>query len=494
MSPSGTIARPDIAPAPAHGGTSAAVARLRVVLRAWLIGIACLATLDAGYAIDFKCIEPSRYKNLLTAFNDDPSVLTSYFGLDGGQLPDLNACRALALTGTIRPGDAEALLNQVIQAKGGLAVLYLSFDGIQIAEEIKLAQIVRGFWLETRIADASSVGYSPDFATPWGARAAVKDFFSATAPPLNPMKKGLDSFGRRGDLGLPLRGDRNTCLESCLGVWGAGVHRQVLPAPPIAPKQRMVAVPEMATARPRAALVASLDGGKVPPPGDSRWTAYVGPGTLPVMPAPVERNLREKCTAELVAGEASVERFGDAMNSLADDHFGGLKDDPLSLLSQLDGLRAAGMRLQKCVAGAFERQRLASFRQYCGNSCDKGALMKSFERNAQALIDNLSLENIVGPQPFNDPAQQIQETELDWQGMWTRRGTSNVFDATWSNPKGQHEMAMLEIALGGDGVTIIRTGASGRCLYQGKLADRALRGTYICFGAFGAFAWQATLH
>ena len=50
----------------------------------------CTATCESARTLEFKCIEPSRYKNLLQAFNDNPSTLTSYFGLEPTQLPDMN--------------------------------------------------------------------------------------------------------------------------------------------------------------------------------------------------------------------------------------------------------------------------------------------------------------------------------------------------------------------------------------------------------------------
>jgi hypothetical protein len=100
-----------------------------------------LARSDRAAALNFTCIEPSRYKNLMQVFNDNPSTLIAYFALDRSRLLDINACRALLLSGTINLGDSEALLDQVIRNKGWLAVLYLSFDGVNLGEEIKLAQV-----------------------------------------------------------------------------------------------------------------------------------------------------------------------------------------------------------------------------------------------------------------------------------------------------------------------------------------------------------------
>jgi len=186
-------------------------------------------------ALDFKCVEPSRYKNLLQVFEDNPALLTSYFGLSHTQLPDMNACRALVVSGTIRDGDGAALLDNIVRNKGWLDVLYLSFDGVHLQEEIKLAHIIRGFWLKTRVLLAAPFRYSPDFARLWGAPAASDSQPSATpGSELSPLNHGLEAFAKRGDLGLPNMGARSACLESCAGAWIAGVHRQALPVPAIA--------------------------------------------------------------------------------------------------------------------------------------------------------------------------------------------------------------------------------------------------------------------
>src|SRR5580692_5982339 len=124
--------------------SAAATGRLARAIRiagAVLGLLLALARSDRAAALNFTCIEPSRYKNLMQVFNDNPSTLIAYFALDRSRLLDINACRALLLSGTINPGDSEALL----------------------------AQVIRTFSLKTRVLLGPSLRYDPDFASPWDA-------------------------------------------------------------------------------------------------------------------------------------------------------------------------------------------------------------------------------------------------------------------------------------------------------------------------------------
>lgn len=363
---------------------------------------------SAAAALDFKCVEPSRYKNLLQIFDDNPAVLSTYFELDRTQAPDLNACRAMAVVGTIGDGDAERLINAIIQNKGWLDVLYLSFDGVQLREEIRLAQVIRGFRLKTRVLQGWPLHYEPDFATVWASPVENPDEAPTTpSRPLSPIDRGLEAFAKRGDLGLPNSGSGNVCLESCAGAWVAGVHRRISPVPPIAVRAP-AAVPELVTAWPRRALSFYLEDAKLPPPGDARWKAAVAPGFAPVVPAPIERLVREKCSAEIVAGEALEARAGGTLEGLARGDFRDVGSTPLPVLAELNSMRTAGVRLQRCVARAFEHERLASFSRLCDPSCDKAKVIAAFDRAAREFVDKqISLSNILGAKSIRQARARV---------------------------------------------------------------------------------------
>lgn len=466
-------------------------------------GLLCAAALYAmmgagASALDFKCVEPSRYKNLLQVFEDNPALLSSYFGHSHTQQPDMNACRALVVSGTIRDGDAAALLDNIIRNKGWLDVLYLSFDGVHLQEEIKLAHIIRAFSLKTRVLLAAPFRYRPDFATLWGAPAASDSRPSATTgSELSPLNHGLEAFAKRGDLGLPNMGARNACLESCVGAWIAGVHRQALPVPAVAvPPPAAAAAPEIVTAWPRSALAASLDSGKMAPPNDPSWNRPVAVGAASVLPPVADRLIRDKCAAEFIAGQALEDRVAGALDDLARGDFGGVRRVPADLLQQFDSLRMAGVRLQRCVARAFEGERLASFRRLCSQSCDAAKLLANFDQMAREFVENrLSLSNMLGPSQSDRLGREWREEESAGLGTWTRRETSNVFDATWTPLGGPEATATLEIGRVADRIAIVRSQAEGRCLYQGTVAadDKSARGTYTCSWASGTYAWNATI-
>ena len=467
--------------------------------RGLLSAVVLYAMMGVGAsALDFKCVEPSRYKNLLQIFEDNPAMLSSYFGLSHAHQPEMNACRALVVSGTIRDGDGAALLDNIIRNKGWLDVLYLSFDGVHLQEEIKLAHIIRGFWLKTRVLLAGPFRYSPDFARLWGLRAVSDSRPSAAATSeLSPLNRGLEAFAKRGDLGLPNMGARNVCLESCAGAWIAGVHRQVLPLPAIAvPSPAAAAIPEIVTAWPRSALAASLDGGKIAPPNDPSWNRLVIAGAASVLPPAADRLIRDKCTAELIAGQAIEDRVAGAMDDLARGDFGGVRRVPADLLEQVDSLRMAGLRLQRCVARAFESERLASFRRLCGPSCDNATLLATFDQMAKEFIESrLSLSNILGPGQSDKIGREWREEEAGGPGTWIRRETSNVFDATWTPSSGPPTTATIEIGRVEDRIAMVRSQAEGRCLYRGIIAadDKSARGTYTCSWAPGTYAWNGTI-
>jgi len=103
--------------------------------------------------------------------------------------------------------------------------------------------------------------------------------------------------------------------------------------------------------------------------------------------------------------------------------------------------------------------------------------------------------------------QRWDEVELDWQGQWTRRGNSNMFDARWTHP--QHGLVTATLTVNvdaGGNVVITRRDiaatvrpmgwAPGRgCVYRGRIdmGSAAAAGTYSCDWARGPFQWRATI-
>jgi hypothetical protein len=461
-----------------------------------------MAGCDTAAAIDFTCVEPSRYKSLMQAFNDNPESFVDYFGLDRSRLPDMGACRALTLTGTIGPRDAERLLDQVIQNKGWLAVLYLSFDGVNLGEEIKIAQLVRSLSLKTRVLLGPSFRYQPDFASQWdapplmGVNAATTESFEVSS-----INKGMEAFGRRGDLDLRLAFDGSICAGSCVGAWSAGVNRLISPLPLATSKAFSEPVPEIVWAPAQAALLSSLDGVKAV----SATSPVVAPATshaaLPVAPPAMQRVLRDKCGAYLATTDAVVDRVVRAIKDAGSSGFHDISVEQYqvgsamikSLISDFDTLDQAGARQQRCLAQTYEAERLASFDRSCSGGCDKAKLVQAFERSARTFVEaDLTFAKLFGNAGGGDIGQQWDVDESGWHGTFARRGTTNVFDAVWVKDRDQAK-ATIEIGRTGDRIFAIRTQPEGRCLYQGTVNSRAISGTYVCTFAQGAFGWTAAI-
>ena len=59
-------------------------------------------------ALNFTCVEASRYRSLVQIFNGDRNAFLSYLGLEASHLPDMNACRALASCQSMLPKRASS--------------------------------------------------------------------------------------------------------------------------------------------------------------------------------------------------------------------------------------------------------------------------------------------------------------------------------------------------------------------------------------------------
>ncbi len=93
------------------------------------------------------------------------------------------------------------------------------------------------------------------------------------------------------------------------------------------------------------------------------------------------------------------------------------------------------------------------------------------------------------------------EYESGWTGKWTRRGTSNVFDARWEKSGWSPIENILTISIGGSSVSIYRQDpniSNNTCSYTGKIAADAVSvsGQYTCNDrgtVHGPYSWSATI-
>jgi hypothetical protein len=336
---------------------------------------------QSASALQFQCVEPSRYRNLLQIFNDDPSAFFSYFNLARRPMPPHDSCRALLVTGAIAPDSADALLSRVIEGRGWLAVLYLSFSGTNIEQEAAMATIVRQFSLKTYEVRGPVYLYHPDFAVRWTPAIGKGGLLSegASADP-SPLDSALAAFLRRS-LALKLDPKQYACTGGCRVVWSAGVNRvhNLRSGPADAPSTT-----DQTIERLRNVFAYRLDRGRLPEANDpilSRpWDR------IPTTPAAVFATLRKQCDAEISVAEALESRVGEAFAEAA-----GKKLTPSAvsaLIPHLNSLKRAGVRLQKCLAAAHENMRLRNFQTHCPpKACSHAELLGAMSKSGAEMLE-----------------------------------------------------------------------------------------------------------
>jgi hypothetical protein len=353
---------------------------------ALLLTGACVGSVSA---LEFRCIEPSRYRNLLPVFNDDPNVFFSYFGLERRRLPNLESCRAMIVTGSLAPGDADVFLDRVIQGGGWLTVLYLALDGTNLEEEAKIASVVRLFSLKTRAVRHTAYRYQPDFALRWIPLVSLTATSGTPTPlqeGLSPLDRGLKDFAERRDLMLRVDPPQSVCADGCRTIWTAGVNRLFNSAPAGSPPPPSAATTDQTTARTRIALAYYLDRDRLPPADDPVLSKALDWSS--VTPSATARMLRDKCNPELAVAESIEARLGAAFDTAARNN---LRPAAVqSLASNFEALSRAGSRLQQCFAAAHEVERLASFQRQCATTCDKPKLSEASADAAREILDKAS--------------------------------------------------------------------------------------------------------
>jgi hypothetical protein len=357
-------------------------ARLKSVGLALLIGAALLSAVStrAAAALAFECVEPSRYKNLLQIFRDDPSTLFSYFNIARRPLPSPETCRALLVTGTIAPDSAAALLDRVIEGRGWLAALYLSFSGTDIKQETAMATIVRQFSLKTHEMRGPFAVYTPDFAVRWTPAIGKGGFLTASASDdPSPLDSGMTAFLRR-DRVIKLDRRAYACADSCRMVWAAGVNRTYNAR---AGRQEAASTADPAIERLRNVFAFRLDRGHLPRPNEPILTRPWD--RIPTTPPATAAALRKECDAEMTVATALESRVADVFNEAVGKR---LAPPAVSAVApHLNALKRAGVRLQQCLAAAHENMRLRSFETSCPpKTCNRDSLLDSLGRSAAEML------------------------------------------------------------------------------------------------------------
>jgi hypothetical protein len=333
----------------------------------------------AAQALEFECVESSKYRNLMRVFGEDPEALLNYFRLPRTLRPPQDACRALIVTGTLAEGDGKKLLDEIIKNRGWLAALYLAHSGLNRDEEVKVAIIIRAFWLKTLHFGRGQQLYEPDFIV----RAASPTSSSTTAwPPVpankQPLQAGRDDYLRTIERKLPETIGKTACTESCVSFFLAGMDR-FANAPAAASTKTIVQTPGDTLSRTRAALQLWLE--------DAKFDRNATPlpistiATAKRLPTAAAQTLRGECSLEIDANTGAQGQVESAIDQLAKTNFNQfVRVD--ALLPRFDAVHTTITRLQTCLAGTYDRRRLAVLKQQCGAKCDLDTMDAAFSQRA----------------------------------------------------------------------------------------------------------------
>lgn len=102
------------------------------------------------------------------------------------------------------------------------------------------------------------------------------------------------------------------------------------------------------------------------------------------------------------------------------------------------------------------------------------------------------------PRPTSVDLGTLWDAEFQggWTGVWTRRGTSNVFDAVWTQGR-ENITAVLTLSITGRTVRVASRQSSENedCDYLGTLAADGVTvsGTATCTVYRGPWTWRAKI-
>lgn len=100
---------------------------------------------------------------------------------------------------------------------------------------------------------------------------------------------------------------------------------------------------------------------------------------------------------------------------------------------------------------------------------------------------------------------EVNDTDGNWLGTWTRQGESNTFSGHWTRPGEPDVYATLTIEMSGSSVTVDRVDVPSKFLidggfYEGTIAadgvtvTGTVMGESKALGPMGPFDWSATIH
>lgn len=343
-------------------------------LRRALVGALALMLVGIrpGGALDFACVESSRYKYLAAAFDDDLHKLADYLGTDRSALPPPEACRAVVATGSVVAGDPDRLVEAIAGNHGWLSVLYLGSGGGSVGAGLRLALLTRAFWLKTTVSPARSFKFQPDFFP-----------LQRGGLPADPRVAAFEAAVRA----VPATSSPAFCASACSFPLVAGIDRHgtalLHRAGSVGDSIETVSETVALALRLMTGLYRKMDVGE-----DfvrtARETAKqtTTPVPVPRYPSFVEDALLERCNSD-PAQLDDVAALLEYARGAAGRTYGIVSAAPLGEAMKAVALRSRAM--EQCVARLNEKERLGAFKKICEHGCSGKSLEPVLSRQINDL-------------------------------------------------------------------------------------------------------------
>lgn len=381
------------------------IGRIVLMRRAFLALTAIVATALAGSgradALEFTCVEASRYRHLYQLFGSDTKQFAAFLGLQGGSLPRPEFCRAILVSGDVlntSANDAGKLLAAIEANQGWLATLQLASPGGSVQAGYQLGFLTRLFWLKTQTARTSggNLTYTPDFFVPPAATGSEAEEEQPDAERIQNWRRYLTA--QNGLSPTPVR--YSACTSACGLIHTSGVdrgglvnvHRARVGG---AGKGQFINLKKTMSETDKGLLrleLEQIEFYRQMDPGPDfirRYQETPAQTTTPVailrFPRYIADYITGRCNANGDQLQELDRQIGNTLSELLAPHFGyWIKTDNLRRsLRQLRNMRADA---ERCIAGAHESERRSHFAKLCPNGCDRRKLMETVEDKVRGLL------------------------------------------------------------------------------------------------------------
>jgi hypothetical protein len=363
-------------------------------------GLALAILLDAASSVraaTATCIEASRYATLARITSGSLDRLAR--GLIGGapgRLPPAAACRAVLLSGPIVPGSADALIDAIAKSRGWLAWVYLAASDGDLAEEVKLAEIMRDFRLSTMVMQ-TDLDYVADFLSdPPSLPASVSYAWpEAQREVKSPLAERLDDYLQNTQRRIARGADM--CGRGCWTIAAGSVDRRAAGLTVLMQNARSpapAATEDADTAKIRAEVRRGFGLDIVP---RQRPFGWVADRAVPRLPSPILDEVRQVCHPRIDYAAALQAEIGRDVDGFAGHNFSYM--DLGKLAPKFRSFQEASDGVDLCLTQVLDRARTKAFADRCGAGCSRAALSQAFDAGVRRILDQPDAAHVGPRQP-----------------------------------------------------------------------------------------------